>query len=224
MKKIISTALAIVLFVGASQAQTTEDKGRHHKGHRQEQAMSQLNLSAEQKAKFQSIREAQKKEMQELKKSGNVTPEQRKALHEKYKAQYQAVLTPAQQEQFKKQREEWKEKGDKAKKGQKGEKGEKGQRFGKRGGDFGKQQAFFKKELNLTADQETKLKGIFQEFRTKSQAIRSNTSLSKEQQREQFRSLAHQYMEQGKSVLTPEQLKKFNDLKGKRKNRKADNV
>lgn len=218
MKKILSTALAIVLFIGASQAQTTEDKGRHHQGHRQEQAFSQLNLTTDQKAKFQSIREAQKKEMEELKKSGNVTPEQRKALHEKYKAQFESVLTTAQKEQFQKQREEWKERGDKS------QKGERGQGFGKRGGDFGKQQAFFKKELNLTADQETKLKSIFQEFRTRSQAVRSNTSLSKEQQREQFRSLAQQYMEQGKSVLTPEQVKKFNKLKGKRKNRKADNV
>src|SRR5215217_4912197 len=179
MKKILSTALAIVLFVGVSQAQTTEDKGRHHKGQRQEQAFSQLNLTADQKARFQSIREAQKKEMQELKKSGNVTPEQRKTIHEKYKTQYQAVLTPAQQEQFNKQRQEWKDKG---------AKGEKGQGFGKRGGDMGKQAAFFKKELNLTADQESKLKGIFQEFRTKSQDIRSNTSLSNEQKKAQFQS------------------------------------
>jgi Spy/CpxP family protein refolding chaperone len=222
MKKILSTAFAIVLFVGVSQAQTTEDKGRHNKGHRQEQAFNQLNLTPDQKAKFESIRETQKKELQELKKSGNVTPEQRKAIHEKYKTQYQAVLTPAQQDQFSKQRKEWKENG---KKGQKGQKSEKGQGFGKRGGDLGKQAAFFKQELNLSADQESKLKSIFQEFQTKSQAIRSNSSLSKEQQRAQFQSLAKQYMAQGKSVLTPEQLKKFNDLKGKRKNnRKADNV
>lgn len=221
MKKILSTALAIVLFVGASQAQTTDNKEQHHRGDRKEMAMNHLNLTAAQKAQFQSIREAQKKEMQELKKSGNVTPEQRKALHEKYKTQYQAVLTPAQQEQLKKQREEWKEKG---RKGQKGQKGEKGQAFGKRGGDFGKQAAFFKKELNLTADQESKLKGIFQEFHTKAQDIRSNAGLSKEQKKEQFQSLARQYMAQGKSVLTPEQVQKFNELKGKRKNRKSDNV
>lgn len=212
MKKIISTAFAIVLFVGASQAQTTEDKGRHHQGQRQEQAFHQLNLTADQKAKFQSIREAQKKEMQDLRKNGEVTPEQRKALHEKYKAQFEAVLTPAQKEQFQQQRKDWKDKG------------EKGQGFGKRGGDFGKQAAFFKKELNLTADQETKLKGIFQEFRTKAQGIRSNSGLSQEQKKSQMQSLAQQYMEQGKSVLTAEQLKKFNDLKGKHKNRRSDNV
>src|SRR6478672_11929179 len=112
MKKIISTALAIVLFVGASQAQTTEDKGRHHhQGQRQEQAFSQLNLTADQKAKFESIRDAQKKEMQDLRKRGEVTPEQRKALHEKYKAQFESVLTPAQKEQFQQQRKDWKNKG-----------------------------------------------------------------------------------------------------------------
>lgn len=214
MKKILSTAFAIVLFVSVAQAQTTENKGRHQKGHRQEQAFSQLNLTAEQKAKFESIREAQKKEMQGLRKSGNVTPEQRKTVHEKYKSQYQAVLTPAQREQFKQQRQEWKEKG----------KQRKGQGFGKKGGDFGKQAAFFKKELNLTADQETKLKSIFQEFRTKAQAVRTNASLSKEQKRIQFQALASQYMAQGKAVLTPEQAQKFTELKGKRQHRKNKNL
>jgi Spy/CpxP family protein refolding chaperone len=215
MKKILSTALAIVLFVGASQAQTTEDKKSHRDGQRKEMAFDQLNLTADQKAKLESIHQAQRNEMQALKKSGNVTPEQRKALHEKYKAQFEAVLTPAQQEQFKKQREDWKEKG---------QRGDKGQGFGKRGGDFGKQEAYFKKELNLTADQESKLKGIFQEFRTKAQSLRSNSSLTQEQKRSQLQSLAQQYMAQGKSVLTPEQAKKFEELKGKRRNRKSENV
>jgi Spy/CpxP family protein refolding chaperone len=211
MKKILSTALAIVLFVGASQAQTTEDQGHHH-GQKQEQAFSQLNLTSDQKARLQSIRQAQKKEMQDLRKSGNVTPEQRKALHEKYKSQFESVLTPAQKEQFEKQRQEWKNKV------------RNGEGFGKRGGKFGKQAAFFKKELNLTADQESKLKGIFQEFRTKAKDIRSNNSLTQEQKKTQIRSLAQQYMAQGKTVLTPEQAKKFDELKGKRWNKRNSNV
>lgn len=220
MKKILSTAFAIVLFVGASQAQTTENNGGHHRdGQRMEKAVDQLNLTADQKAKMKAIREAQKSEMEALKKSGNVTPEQRKAIHEKYRTQFQSVLTPAQQEQMKKQREEWKSKGRSGNGA-----GMQGQGFGKRGGDFGKQAAFFKKELNLTSDQESKLKGIFQEFQTKSKDIRSNSNLSQEQKKEQFRSLAQQYMTQGKAVLTPEQLQKFNELKGKHKNRKSGNV
>jgi Spy/CpxP family protein refolding chaperone len=213
MKKILSTALAIVLFVGASQAQTTEDKGHHRDGQRQEKAFDQLNLTPEQKAKFQSLREAQKNEMEALRKQGNVTPEQRKAIHEKYKSQYEAILTPAQKEQFSKQREEWKDKGGKGE-----------NRVERNGGKMGKDAAFFSKELNLTADQQTKLQGIFQEFRTKAQGLRSNTSLSQEQKHSQMQSLAQQYMAQGKAVLTPEQARKFDELKSKRFNKRNGNV
>jgi Spy/CpxP family protein refolding chaperone len=210
MKRILTTALAIVLFVGASQAQ---DKPRHERGG--DRFATELNLTADQKAKLQSIREAQKAEMQNLKKSGNVTPEQRKALHEKYKAQTDAIYTPAQKEQLNKKREEWKEN---AKEG-------KGKEFGKRGGaNFGQQAAFFKKELNLSSDQETKLKGIFQEFQAKSKDIRSNTNLSKEQKKEQMQSLAKQYMDQSKTVLNAEQLKKLDEMKSKRKNKHNKNA
>lgn len=212
LKKILSTTLAIVLFIGASQAQTTEEKDRRNKGERKEMAINHLNLTAEQKAKFQTIREAQRKEMQTLKSSGNVTPEQRKAIHEKYKTQYQAILTPAQQEELKKHKKERKEKG------------KMGQGFGKRGGKFGNQAAFWKKELALTADQETKLQTLFQDFRTKAQNIRSNNSLSQEQKKTQTKSLAQQYMAQGKAILTPEQARKFEALKDKRMNKRNSNL
>lgn len=210
MKKILTTALAIVLFIGASQAQ---DKPRHERGGGK--FATELNLTAEQKAKFQSIREAQKKEMESLKQNGGVSKEQRKAIHEKYKAQYDAILTPAQKEEMARKKEEWKAKG---KEGQ-------GKGFGKKGsaggrGDFGQQAAFFKKELNLTTDQETRLKGIFQEFQAKSKDIRSNNSLSKEQKRSQTQSLAKQYMDQGKAVLNAEQLQKLEEMKGKHKSKR----
>lgn len=211
MKRILSTALAIALFVGAAQAQNTEDKGRHHDD-RKEQAMEQLNLTADQKAKLQSIREAQQKEMQELQKNDQITvaemKQKRQALQEKYKAQYRAVLTPAQAEELKKN---------------KPERGERS--FGKKGGDqFRNQAAFFKKELNLTNDQETRIKGIFQEFQSKAQALRSNNSLTQEQKKEQMHTLAKQYMDQGKAVLTPEQLKKFDEVKANRKHQKNTNL
>ena len=215
MKRIISTALAIVLLVGVSQAQTTEKGKGHRKGDRKEMAFNHLNLTADQKTRMQSIREAQKQEMQDLRKSGNVSPEQRKAIHEKYKTQYQAILTPAQQEEMKKKKAEWKEKG---------EKGQRGTGYGNIGGDFGIQAAFLKKELNLTSAQESKLTSIFGEFRTKAQSIRSDNNLTKEQKRTQFQTLSQQYMAQGKAVLTPEQAKKFDELKGKRKNKRNFNV
>ena len=207
MKKILTTALAIVLFVGVSQAQ---DKPHHEKGGK---FATELNLTAEQKAKLKELREAQKKEVEALKQNGEVSKEQRKAVHEKYKAQYAAILTPAQKEEMNKKREERKAKGKEGK----------GKSFEKRGGhrgDFTQQAAFFKKELNLSSDQETKLKGIFQEFQTKSKDIRSNNSLSKEQKRSQMQSLAKQYMDQGKSVLNAEQLQKLQSMKGKHKGKR----
>lgn len=212
MKKLISAALAVALFVGAAQAQTTEEKGRHHKGERKERAFHNLNLTADQKAKLHSIREAQKNEMEALRKTGKVAPEQRKAIHEKYKAQYQSILTPAQQDELKKNRQEWKDKGTK------------GKGFGKRGGDFGRQAAFFKKELNPTNDQETKLRSLLEAFRSKAQEIRSDNNLSQEQKRTQVQTLAQQYITQGKAVLTPEQLKKFDELKNKRGGKRARNL
>src|SRR5688500_2432756 len=131
MKRILTTALAIVLFVGASQAQ---DKGRHHGKQGGEKFATELNLTAEQKARLQSIREQQKAEMETLRKTGSVTPEQKKALHKKYRTQVEAVYTPAQKEQLNKLREEWKAKGKEGKAGKEG----KGKDFGQKGGEFGR--------------------------------------------------------------------------------------
>lgn len=217
MKQIISTALAIILFAGVSQAQVRDKSNgkAHRNGDRKEQAFSRVNLTAEQKTRLHDLRESQRQEMKDLKKSGNVTPEQRKAIHEKYKVQYQSILTPAQQEGLKKKKAEWKDGNDK---------GKNGLGYGKIGGAFGQQAAFFKKELNLTGDQESKLTGIFQEFRTKAQSIRSDNDLTKEQKRTQFQTLSQQYMAQGRAVLTPEQAKKFDEMKSKRKYKRNFNV
>lgn len=213
MKKIISAALAVTLFIGAAQAQTMDKGDRRHKGERKEMVSDKLNLTADQKAKFQTLREAQKKEMQALRQNGNATKEQRKSIHEKYKPQYEAILTPAQREEWNKQKSAWKEKGDRGSKA-----------FNKRNGKRGAQAAFFKKELNLTADQQKKITSIFQEFRTKAQDIRSSNSLTQDQKKSQMKSLADQYMSQGKAVLTPEQAKKWEEMKGQRKQRRNSNV
>ena len=213
MKKIISAALAITLFIGAAQAQTADKGDRRHKGERKEMTGDKLNLTVDQKAQFKTLREAQKQEMQALRQNGKATKEQRQAIHEKYKAQYEAILTPAQRDGWNKQKTEWKDKGDR-----------KGKALNKRNGNMGAQAAFFKKEINLTADQEKKLTSLFQEFRTKAQDIRSSNSLTQEQKKTGVKSLADQYMSQGKAVLTPEQAKKFEEMKGKRINRRNSNV
>lgn len=213
MKRILITAVAIVLFAAASQAQ---DGGRHH-GKGGDRMTQELQLTDAQKAALKTIREAQQKEISALQANDNITvgesKAQRKALHDKYQSQVEQVLTPAQKDTLAKRKAEGKDRN----------MGKRGAKAG-RGQDFDKQAAFFKKELNLSAGQEAKLKTIFQDFQTKAKDLRANTSLTEEQKREQYRSLSKQYMDQGKTVLNTEQLKKLDDMKGKQKHKLNRNL
>lgn len=207
MKRIVTSALAILLFAGASQAQTTAPEKAHQRGHGKEM-MKDMNLTDAQKTQLKSVHQAEKKEMDELKAKGNVTPEQRKAIRDKYKTQLDAVLTPEQREQMKTKMQD-----------RKGGRG-----FDGKEGRIGHAAPFMNKELNLTADQQTKLKGYGDDFRAKAKDVRSNTGLTDEQKKEQMRNLSKTYMEQSKAVLTPEQQEKMKTLRGQRKNRANANT
>jgi Spy/CpxP family protein refolding chaperone len=195
MKKILSTALAVVLFVGASQAQTTEEPTSRHHG-KDGRIMKELNLSAEQKAKFQSIKEAEKKEMQALNANGKTEADRaaRKEIHEKYKTQYQSVLTDEQKTKLK-------------------ETGKEG-----KGKNFSKGHHAPAQELNLSADQKTKLSSLNSEFKTKMNAVRNNGSLGEDEKKAQAKSIAEAHRNNLKAILTPEQAAKLETLKkGKHK-------
>lgn len=217
MKRIIVTALAVVLFTGASQAQKADRTHSKHGGH----IARELNLTDEQKAKVKTLREAQKKEMQQLKANDKITvaewKAQRKALHEKHKSQFESVLTPAQKEEWNSRKTGKNDRGERKGAGNRGKGFEAGR-------EFGQQAAFWKKELNLSADQETKLKGFLQAFKTKASDVRANNNLTQEQKKAQLKDLAQQYMNQGKAVLNAEQLKKLDDLLAKRKGRQHRNL
>lgn len=76
--------------------------------------------------------------------------------------------------------------------------------------------AKMQQELNLSADQQAKMTKLNTEFKAKSESIRSNTALSQEQKKEQFKSAAQQHRDQVKSILTKEQIEKLEAAKGKR--------
>lgn len=195
MKKILSTALAIVLFVGASQAQTTEEsEGRHRQ--KGGEMMKELNLSAEQKAKLKTIHEAEKNEMQALKADGKTEADRaaRKAIHEKYKTQLESVLTEEQKAKFKDGRKEGR-----SVKVNKGNRKENGRGPGQ--------------ELNLNADQKTKVASLNSEFKTKMEAIRNNSSLSSEEKKAQTKSIAEAHRTNLKAILTPEQAGKITSVR-----------
>jgi Spy/CpxP family protein refolding chaperone len=67
--------------------------------------------------------------------------------------------------------------------------------------------------LNLTSDQQSKMKDMLNDEWTKQQAIRSNTSLSQQDARTQMRELRKGEHDQMQKVLTPEQLEKAKQLR-----------
>lgn len=207
MKRILSTALAIVLFVGASQAQTTEEgKGRRHgKGG---EMYKELSLTEEQKAKLKSIREAEKKEMDALKADRKTEADKaaRKQVHDKYKSQLDAVLTAEQKAKLDVAKKEGRAEG-----------------FGK--GHRGDMNGRMAEDLNLSADQKTKLSSVNSDFKTKADAIRKNESLSNDEKKTQMKTLAETHKKSITSILTPEQAEKMKTMhKGKGKRNKSANL
>ncbi|HYH14188.1 MAG TPA: hypothetical protein VD794_03145, partial [Flavisolibacter sp.] len=108
MKRIVTTAFIIALSFGAAQAQTQEGqakkehrqgKGQHQRG-QHSKGFEQLNLSADQKARIQTINENYRKQVADLKSQTNISvadaKSRREALQKQHKADIQAVLTAEQ--------------------------------------------------------------------------------------------------------------------------------
>ena len=216
MKKILTVTLAIALFAGAAQAQT-KDSSRHHRKGGHEMMAKKLDLTADQQAKLKTIREAQHQEMKALRENKSLTAEQSKAqrleLQNKYRSQFESVLTSAQREQLAKQKSEWKNKEGKKGSFNKG-KHQKGGKDFKRGGGFGQ-------DLNLSQDQKDKMQKMRVDSKTSFESIRNDKSLTEEQKKEKMKAFKQQQHEQMKSILTPEQLEK---LKAGKKSRSGKNT
>ncbi len=226
MKRILTSALLIILSIGASQAQTTSKE--KHKGHKQEHKMAydKLNLTADQQARMKQVNEAFKKQSEELRKQDNLTvaemKKRREALQKEHKTQAEAILTADQKAQIAKARSEGKQ-GDKM--GNREFKGNRDtltragrpmqDRNAKRNG------ATLEKELNLTADQQAKMKEIRKEYKAKIEAIKTDNALSQDQKKTKMQELMKQQQEQVKMILTKEQIEKMQSL---RKERPAKNT
>ena len=207
MKRIFSSALVILLTIGAAQAQTNStDKRPGHKKE-QKQSFDKLNLSSDQKARLQSIREDFKKQTADLKNNTSLTADQkqarRKELHEQFRAQSEAILTPAQKEQMAKSKEEWKEKNKEARKDFKKD----GKQRPGRGMNRG--QGAAQKDLGLNADQQKKMEQMRADFRNKFSSLRSDNSLTADQKKLKMQEMRKQQQEQMKSILTPDQIQKM---------------
>jgi Spy/CpxP family protein refolding chaperone len=152
----------------------------------------ELNLTADQQAKMKQIREQNMASMKAIRDDQSLTPEQRQqkmqALHESMKTQMEAILTPEQQKKMAQMPEHQ----------------------GRMGGPMlnGNPQRVAK-ELNLTADQQTKIKSIMQSSNQQMRTIEQNQSLSQQDKRAQINQLRDSTKTQISALLTPDQQQKF---------------
>jgi len=72
-------------------------------------------------------------------------------------------------------------------------------------------------ELNLTADQQAKIKPIFQQARAQGKTIHQDASLTKEQKMAKMKELHQTTMAQMNEILTPEQQAQWKQLREQRR-------
>jgi Spy/CpxP family protein refolding chaperone len=199
MKRIIFSALIAVAVAGSASAQDQQPRregfGRHHQG-----MMQQLNLTDEQKAEMKTINEDFKKQFTDLQKNEDITVKEwksrMKSIREDHKNKVQQVLTAEQKASMEKIRQDRKGK------------------MHKRGGKHGMDK--LKKELNLTAEQESALKQQRTDMMQKIKAIKEDKSLSDEQKKAEMKKFREQQHQSLKSILTEEQINKLQQKKSHR--------
>lgn len=218
MKKIMTTAFIVLLTIGAAQAQSTgAEKNHPHKKEHRMGDFEQLNLTADQKARLQTLRENFKKQMTELKTQGLSEADmksRRKELHQSYRAQAGSILTNEQKEQLSKMRAERRASGAKLKGNWPDKRAGNGVHKGFRNGN-----ADLQKELDLSQDQQAKMHQIRSEFQSKFQSLRQDNNLSAEQKKEKMQHLRKEQRQQMKAVLTQDQVKKMQELRKERTNK-----
>jgi predicted transglutaminase-like cysteine proteinase len=77
------------------------------------------------------------------------------------------------------------------------------------------------KELSLTEEQAEKLKKINKEFGQKFRAVTSDSTIAQEDKKARAKQVREEYRSKMKSILTEEQLKKWETLEAERKRRKS---
>jgi Spy/CpxP family protein refolding chaperone len=191
---ILMAGLTLAASAWAQSAQVPAEGHKHARG--RAQAFERLNLTQDQKSKLQSLRQTERTQIDAIRNNSSLTDEQKKQqiadLRKNDRQQFLAVLTPEQQAQMKEMRQD---------------------RGGRRGAfDAGRRfQA-----LNLTEQQKSQLKPIFQSTRQQMQALRSDTSLTPEQKHEKMQQIRQNQMTQMKSILTPEQQQQLEQHRGRR--------
>ncbi|MDQ6813323.1 MAG: Spy/CpxP family protein refolding chaperone [Bacteroidota bacterium] len=224
MKKIVLGMMALALtFSAMSQTNNNSNQGRKDGDERSFRGggnLDKLNLTDAQKAQMKTINESFRQQMQDLRKQGNITVDEQKqkreALMKEHREKLAAILTPEQRKQAVSIREERKEDRMAERKDDKAEDKMQDRNEDRIDGARGDRFEGVSKDLNLTPEQSSKMASINSAFRTSLQSIRQNGTLTKEQKRDQMKSLMKQHQSDMESLLTDDQKQQ---LKSRQKNR-----
>jgi Spy/CpxP family protein refolding chaperone len=200
MKKFIVCTIVLAVAIQSTWAQEMPERkrekieSRHHKD-----GLHRLHLTEDQKAKFKSLNEDYRKQMQDLKKNDEITVKEWKSrmevLRKDHRDKMSALLTEDQKNQLKKSRQESHKR-----------------REDRREGGIDR----MKTRLNLTDDQTTRLKESRSEMADKMKAIRENQSLTDDQKKVQFQELRKKQQENLKTILSEDQLKRLQEKQVRR--------
>ncbi|HVZ98587.1 MAG TPA: hypothetical protein VG847_17015 [Chitinophagaceae bacterium] len=164
-------------------------------------AMAHLNLTDAQKQQAKAINEDYHKKVADLEKDDNITLKdyraQKAALEKERKDRFNALLTPEQKNKIEQGKKKMQERA-------------------RMMADRRMQK--MKTDLNLSEEQVAKIKAQRESMMQQAKAIKDNSTLSQEEKKEQFMALRKTFKDNMNSILTPEQIKKREELRNDRMN------
>jgi len=193
---IASTILMIFVLAAFAIAQTGRECKRKKSAYKGAAIAQQLGLSQEQKEQIKSILRQYRADIKSVLQSSDAREqkiEKIKALKDKTASAIDALLTPEQRENAR-------------------QIGLTERLLHLRNHNRGKMLWVLKK-LNLTQDQKESVKAIIRDAGTQIKAIKENPSLTPEAKRAKFVEIRNDSFEKIKSLLTPEQLRKLEELR-----------
>jgi periplasmic protein CpxP/Spy len=199
MKKLLIPMIAIFALTFSAGAQDKMGKKAqrgHHRHHGKAMLVKQLNFTEDQKKSAKLINEDFRKKMKDLNTQDQITVkemrERKKALMQDKKTRMNALLTAEQKAKLAQMKTD---------------------RQAKRAELAAKRMDRMKTALNLSDDQVAKLKANRENLKVKAAKIKADQALSREQKKEQMIALKAEAKSFQSQVLTPEQLKKKEELR-----------
>jgi Spy/CpxP family protein refolding chaperone len=163
-----------------------------------------LNLTEDQQAQLQALRQQGHAEAEALHESGGADRGAFKALRESHRVQFQAILTDEQRDQLETLRAEWE--------ANRPEGGDRPRGHHRRGPGGAGERPDLGATLGLSEDQSTQIKALRTDLRSQLEALRE----SGEGSREQAQELIAAQREQMQSILTDEQRTQLETLRAER--------